>query len=332
MSSKPTYHFEYGETTGLRHRSATRRRKLAAGRSPGRRLGVADADLKIGTVYHFRVVATNAAGTTLEPDQTFTTVPPALIESDSALEVSSASAATLAGADQPARRTTPPTTSSTAREPCKANPAACTNMPDPTRHRHRRGEAARAREPRRAQNSTPSARPTTTACSRSTASAPPKDPNAPSPPKPAETPFALADNRAWEMVSPPNKHGAPIEALTREGGLILAAEDGELASPTSPTGRSPKNRRATAAPKCSRSSPRGRPKAGAPQDIATPNAEAQGVSPGDAPEYQFFTPDLSLALVEPWGDEALGTAAGARSHSRRRCTCATTRPAPTCRS
>ncbi len=29
------------------------------------------------------------------------------------------------------------------------------------------------------------------------------------------------------MVSPPDKHGAPIEALTREGGLILACEDGD---------------------------------------------------------------------------------------------------------
>ena len=38
--------------------------------------------------------------------------------------------------------------------------------------------------------------------------------------------FALPDNRAYEMVSPPNKQGAPVEALTREGGVILASEDG----------------------------------------------------------------------------------------------------------
>ena len=37
----------------------------------------------------------------------------------------------------------------------------------------------------------------------------------------------LPDGRAWEMVSPPNKRGASIEALTREGGAILAAEDGD---------------------------------------------------------------------------------------------------------
>ena len=48
-----------------------------------------------------------------------------------------------------------------------------------------------------------------------------------SPPSRPATPFALPDNRAWEMVSPPDKHGAPVEALTREGGLILASEDGD---------------------------------------------------------------------------------------------------------
>ena len=36
----------------------------------------------------------------------------------------------------------------------------------------------------------------------------------------------LPDGRACEMVTPPDKHGAPVEALTREGGLIVAARDG----------------------------------------------------------------------------------------------------------
>src|SRR5262249_19710914 len=40
------------------------------------------------------------------------------------------------------------------------------------------------------------------------------------------TPQVLPDTRAWELVTPPNKHGAPVEALTAEGGWILAAEDG----------------------------------------------------------------------------------------------------------
>jgi len=37
----------------------------------------------------------------------------------------------------------------------------------------------------------------------------------------------LLDGRAWEMVSPPDKHGAGIEALPREGGaMIEASADG----------------------------------------------------------------------------------------------------------
>ena len=35
------------------------------------------------------------------------------------------------------------------------------------------------------------------------------------------------------------------------------------------------------------------------QDIATPSSNAKGITAGLAPEYQFFTPDLSTALVEP---------------------------------
>ena len=68
---------------------------------------------------------------------------------------------------------------------------------------------------------------------------------------PQESSFALPDNRAWEMVSPPDKGGAPVEALTREGGVILAAEDGSSLTYVV-NGASAKKRRATAAPKCSR--------------------------------------------------------------------------------
>ena len=35
------------------------------------------------------------------------------------------------------------------------------------------------------------------------------------------------------------------------------------------------------------------------QDIATPYNKPEGITAGSAPEYQFFTPDLSSALVEP---------------------------------
>ena len=102
------------------------------------------------------------------------------------------------------------------------------------------------------------------------------------------------------MVTPPDKHGAPIEALTREGGVIRASEDGNAltyvadgAITEEPQGnRSPEMQQVL--------STRG-PSGWSAQDIATAQSKAQGDVAGAAPEYQFFTPDLSLALVEPAG-------------------------------
>jgi hypothetical protein len=38
--------------------------------------------------------------------------------------------------------------------------------------------------------------------------------------------FTLPDGRVWEMVSPVNKRGAKVEAISKEGGISEAAEDG----------------------------------------------------------------------------------------------------------
>lgn len=110
--------------------------------------------------------------------------------------------------------------------------------------------------------------------------------------------FALPDHRAWEMVTPPDKHGAPVEALTREGGQILASEDGDAltyvakgAITEQPEGnRSLEMQQALA----TRSS-----SGWATQDIATPQTRGLGANVGVAPEYQFFSADLALALVQP---------------------------------
>ena len=40
----------------------------------------------------------------------------------------------------------------------------------------------------------------------------------------------LLDHRSWEMVSPPEKHGAMIEPISREGALIQASADGDAIS------------------------------------------------------------------------------------------------------
>jgi hypothetical protein len=109
----------------------------------------------------------------------------------------------------------------------------------------------------------------------------------------------LPDGRAWELVSPANKHGASVEALPREGGLILASGDGNAlayvvngALGEVPANRSPEMEQVLATRESD---------GWGSQVIVTPQVAAQGLNASFAPEYQFFSSDLSLALVAPFG-------------------------------
>lgn len=67
-----TYHFEYGETVAYGRTYPATPTRIAAGNSPvtvSRVIG----GLRRGTTYHYRLVATNAGGTTEGPDAVFTT-------------------------------------------------------------------------------------------------------------------------------------------------------------------------------------------------------------------------------------------------------------------
>jgi NHL repeat len=120
-------------------------------------------------------------------------------------------------------------------------------------------------------------------------------------------PFALLDGRAWEQVSPPAKNGAGFEAISKEGGLIQASEDGDaityLASGPDEAGaegnRSPEYTQILS----SRVTSSAGQSEWLSQDINTPNDIATGIEAGKAPEYQYFSPDLSLALLRPKGPE-----------------------------
>lgn len=111
---------------------------------------------------------------------------------------------------------------------------------------------------------------------------------------------SLADNRAWEQVSPTDKHGAALHAITGGEGLVQASEDGSALTFSAsgpvvsnpPTSRSPEP-----APHLARRQSGG----WATEDIASPrNGEVQtGYGPGKGSEYRFFTSDLSQAVVEP---------------------------------
>jgi DNA-binding beta-propeller fold protein YncE len=108
----------------------------------------------------------------------------------------------------------------------------------------------------------------------------------------------LADGRAWELVSPAEKDGASIEPLSKEGGLIQAAADGEAVAyvANGPVVPQPDGSRAPEPTQVlsSRSA-----EGWSSEDVVTPHEKGEGISPGPPDEYRFFSEDLALSLVEP---------------------------------
>ena len=294
-----SYRFEYGQSTAYGTEVPLGGASVGSGSEP---VAVAASltGLKIGTVYHFRVVATNSsAETTRGPDQTFETTPSAPVDAEYVTEVT-ANEATLHTAINPlGSETTFYFQYGT--ESCAEDPSACTDIPLAPGEEIGSGEEDVARSVRLSGLKPQSiyhyrvvasnALGTTEGAERSFTT------------EQAPSPLALADGRAWEMVSPPDKQGAPVEALTREGGLIVASEDGDgltyvvdgALGEEAQGSRSPEWQQILATRGASQWSS---------QDIATPTDKAQGITGGQTPEYQFFTPDLSGALVEPVGPGA----------------------------
>jgi hypothetical protein len=116
---------------------------------------------------------------------------------------------------------------------------------------------------------------------------------------------ALPDGRAWEMVSPADKNGASVQPLGfgfggPSGGLIVASEDGNGLTyvADSPVTTEPEGNRAIEGNQvlAQRSS-----NAWSARDIVTPHNKGEGLVSGTDQEYHAFSPDLSLALVQPFG-------------------------------
>ena len=117
--------------------------------------------------------------------------------------------------------------------------------------------------------------------------------------------FALPDGRQWELVSPPNKHGAGIEPSAAEGGLIQAAAGGGALTyiASGPTEADPAGN--TALEFTQLLSTRRSSGGWDSQDIATPHNATSFLHSGFLSEYAFFSSDLSQALVEPEGETPL---------------------------
>jgi hypothetical protein len=111
----------------------------------------------------------------------------------------------------------------------------------------------------------------------------------------------LPDGRQWEMVSSPEKEGTQILAIGQysgEGAVIEAAASGGAvtymtAAPTEPNSQGYANYEQVF-------SARG-PSGWSSRDISLPHKGAAGVAIGVGEEYRFFTEDLSLAAIQPFG-------------------------------
>jgi hypothetical protein len=109
--------------------------------------------------------------------------------------------------------------------------------------------------------------------------------------------FVLPDSRSWELVSPPDKHGAALIPVG-EAGLVQAGRDGGaiayLASRPTESGPQGYSNDVQVL------STRGAGGWGS-LDIASPHETATAVSIGVGQEYRFFSEDLSEAIVRPFG-------------------------------
>lgn len=108
----------------------------------------------------------------------------------------------------------------------------------------------------------------------------------------------LADGRGWELVSPPDKHGALIEPIAEDGVIQASASGGAIAYlGTVPTEEHAKGNFEGVQIISTREVP-----GWSSQDIALAHATSAGVSTGYGREYRAFSPDLAIAMVEPLGE------------------------------
>jgi hypothetical protein len=120
---------------------------------------------------------------------------------------------------------------------------------------------------------------------------------------PRSTGSALIDNRQYDLVSPPDKHGALVEPIDEYGLIESSAEGNAFTYFTSAPTESEPQGNANATQNLSTRSSDG----WTSQDIATANESAPGVTDGEGQEYRLFSSDLSRGIFEePFGVEKGG--------------------------
>lgn len=121
--------------------------------------------------------------------------------------------------------------------------------------------------------------------------------------------FQLGDSRAWEMVSPPNKHLGTL-SMPRYQAIVRAAADGEGLAYAS-VGSLDADSAGSRLPEEAQNLARREGGNWRSEDISAPNTEAAGIS--GSSQYQLFDPDLSQALLKPYDQTLLSPAADERT-------------------
>lgn len=302
-----TYSFEYGETTT--YVQTTPVETSTGGNFEPRQVQAPLSGLHPATLYHYRIVVTNAAHETADgPDQTFTTLPALSIESESVSQVSATSARLQAYID--------PLGSSTEYhfEYGRTSAYEEGSVPAPD------GDAGSAVTPVSVDVLVEHLSPGTTYHYRLVAVNPVAPPDGVASADQTFTtqgssvsPAGLIDGRSWEMVSPPNKHGTRLEPSDGEGGLIQAAEDGGGLTyfAHGPVNSEPAGSRSFAFSQFL--SFRSAPGIWSSQDITSPQESVAPITTEDIGEYKLLSSDLSAGLVEPQGATRLSPRATERT-------------------
>jgi hypothetical protein len=296
-----TYQVDYGLTTA--YGAQTEVTSVGAGEPFEAQHVIAEIQgLRPETTYHFRFVVTNAASeTTIGPDATLTTLPAVSIGVESVEQITATSARLVASLNPHGIAASYRFEYGTSTEYGNAlpvgdghtgawtgNEAVSVNgenlSPHTTYHYRLVAENALGADVGPDQEFTTS----------------------------SVEPRVLLDGRAWEQVSPPDKHGVALEGITAEGGLIEAAADGSAITyiAHAPITDAPAGNRSVAV---SQELARHLQSGWTTEDINPPNEEVVGLRVGTPAQYLFFSEDLSAGVVFPEAKTPLSPSASERT-------------------
>jgi hypothetical protein len=128
--------------------------------------------------------------------------------------------------------------------------------------------------------------------------------------QPAAGGLGLPDGRAWELVSPPDKHGSMLETpMTEQGTATEASVNGDAVTYTANGPTEDAQQPGTRSPEPTQLFSRRGAGGWTTKSITTPYSEIGELFVATRSEYQLFSPDLSVATVRPWGETTLSSEA-----------------------